>query len=138
MKKLRFLLALAAGKLSLFLLKLLKRTASYTPGLIALKIYPDFLGALTLPKTVICVTGTNGKTTTSNLLADVLRECGYSVTNNSAGSNVQAGVATALLEDSDIFGKSKKEIAVLEVDERTLTRAAAAAAEEELTLARAL
>ena len=108
-----------AGKMALLLLKLLKRTASYTPGYVALKIYPDFLGALQMPKTVICVTGTNGKTTTSNLLADVLRDCGYSVTNNSAGSNVQAGVATALLENSDLKGKHKNEIAVLEVDERS-------------------
>ena len=119
MKKFRFLLAMSVGKLALLLLKLLKRTASYTPGYIALKIFPDFLGLLQMPKTVICVTGTNGKTTTSNLLADVLRDCGYTVTNNSAGSNVQAGVATALLEDSNIFGKPKKEIAVLEVDERS-------------------
>lgn len=119
MKKIRFLLAMLAGKLALKILKLLKRTASYTPGYIALKIFPDFLGMLQMPKTVICVTGTNGKTTTSNLLADVLRDCGYSVTNNSAGSNVQAGVATALLEDSNFFGIAKNEIAVLEVDERS-------------------
>ena len=119
MKKIRFMLAMLAGKLALLMLKLLKRTASYTPGYIALKIFPDFLGSLQMPKTVICVTGTNGKTTTSNLLADVLRDCGYTVTNNSAGSNVQAGVATALLEDSNLFGKPKNEIAVLEVDERS-------------------
>lgn len=119
LKKIRFLLAMLAGKMSLLLLRLLKRTASYTPGLLALKIYPDFLGSLQMPSTVICVTGTNGKTTTSNLLADVLRDCGYTVTNNSAGSNVQAGVATALLANSDIRGKHKNEIAVLEVDERS-------------------
>lgn len=107
------------AKLALFALKLLKRTASYTPGYLALKIFPDFLGSLKMPATVICVTGTNGKTTTSNLLADTLRDCGYTVTNNSAGSNVQAGVATALLADSTIFGKPKKEMAVLEVDERS-------------------
>ncbi len=108
-----------AAKLALFLLKLMKRTASYTPGYLALKIYPDFLGSLKMPQTVICVTGTNGKTTTSNLLADTLRDCGYTVTNNSAGSNVQAGVATALLADSTLFGNPKKEMAVLEVDERS-------------------
>lgn len=72
-----------------------------------------------MPETVICVTGTNGKTTTSNLLADTLRECGYTVTNNSAGSNVQAGVATALLADSTLSGKPTRQIAVLEVDERS-------------------
>lgn len=119
MKKIRFVLAMIAGKLALIALKIIKRTASYTPGYIALKIFPDFLGSLTMPKTVICVTGTNGKTTTSNLLADILRDCGYSVTNNSAGSNVQAGVATALLGDATLSGKPKKEIAVLEVDERS-------------------
>ena len=119
MKKIRFILAMLAGKMSLLLLKLMKRTASYTPGYIALKLFPDFLGSLQMPETVICVTGTNGKTTTSNLLADVLRDCGYTVTNNSAGSNVQAGVATALLADSNLFGKPKNEIAVLEVDERS-------------------
>lgn len=119
MKKIRFIIAMIASKAALFLLKLLKRTASYTPGYVALKIYPDFLGALEMPKKVICVTGTNGKTTTSNLLADVLRDCGYSVTNNSAGSNVQAGVATALLADATLSGKPTKEIAVLEVDERS-------------------
>ena len=119
MKKIRFLIAMLAAKCALLLLKLLKRTASYTPGYVALKIFPDFLGSLKMPKTVICVTGTNGKTTTSNLLADVLRDCGYKVTNNSAGSNVQAGVATALLADSDLFGNPKNEIAVLEVDERS-------------------
>ncbi len=119
MKKIRFLFAMLAGKLALLALKLLKRTASYTPGYIALKIFPDFLGSLTMPKTVICVTGTNGKTTTSNLLADTLRECGYTVTNNSAGSNVQAGVATALLADSTLGGKPTKQLAVLEVDERS-------------------
>ncbi len=107
------------GKLALFVLKLLKRTASYTPGNVALKIYPDFLGSLKMPETVICVTGTNGKTTTSNLLADTLRDCGYTVTNNSAGSNVQAGVATALLADSTLSGNPIKQIAVLEVDERS-------------------
>ncbi len=119
MKKIRFFIAILAGKLALWSLKLLKRTASHAPGYIALKIFPDFLGSLTMPETVICVTGTNGKTTTSNLLADTLRECDYTVTNNSAGSNVQAGVATALLEDSTLSGKPTKQIAVLEVDERS-------------------
>ena len=49
----------------------------------------------------------------------MLRSMGYSVTNNSAGSNIQAGVATALLADSTLSGRAKKQIAVLEVDERS-------------------
>lgn len=119
MKKIRFFMALIMAKLARLLLKLLGRNASYLPGEVALKISKDFLGHLTLPGKVICVTGTNGKTTVSNLLTSILTKNGYSVTNNSFGSNVQAGVVAALLADSNIFGKAKKDIAILEVDERS-------------------
>lgn len=119
MKRVRFFIALMAAKLARLLLKILGRNASYMPGEVALKISKDFLGHLKLPETVICVTGTNGKTTVSNLLTSILVKNGYSVTNNSFGSNVQAGVAAALLADSTVFGKAKKDIAVLEVDERS-------------------
>ena len=119
MRKIRFLIAMLAAKASGLILKLLGRNASYLPGKIALMIDKRFLGGLTQPKTVIAVTGTNGKTTVSNLINSVLQANGYRVTNNSLGSNVQAGVATALLGDSTFFGKPKKDIAVLEVDERS-------------------
>jgi len=119
MKKLRFFLAMLAAKLSSVALRFLGRNASYLPGKIAIKLCPDFIGQLTPPETVIAVTGTNGKTTVSNLITSILQENGYSVTNNSLGSNVQAGVATALLDDSTFLGKPKKKIAVLEVDERS-------------------
>lgn len=119
MKKIRFYIAMTAAKLSVIGLKLLKRNASYLPGKIALRLCPDFLGQLKQPKTVICVTGTNGKTTVSNLINSILVQNGYVVTNNGLGSNVQAGVTTALLLDATFTGKPKKDIAVLEVDERS-------------------
>ena len=119
MSKLRFYAAMLAAKMIHLGLKLLGRNASYLPGKVAVKVCKDFLAHLQMPKTVICVTGTNGKTTVSNMLTKILRDAGYSVTNNALGSNVQAGVATALIEDADIFGRTKKEIAVLEVDERS-------------------
>lgn len=119
MKRLRFYFAMLAAKLSVVCLRLLKRNASYLPGKIALKLCKDFLGQLTPPETLICVTGTNGKTTVSNLIASILRQNGYQITNNDLGSNVQAGVTTALLMDSSFTGKPKNKIAVLEVDERS-------------------
>lgn len=122
MKKIRFYIAMLAAKLSLAVLKLLGRNASYLPGKIALIIDKDFIGGLTPPDTVIAVTGTNGKTTVSNLLNSILIENGYRVTNNSLGSNVQAGIANALLEDSTFAGKPTKDIAILEVDERSSLR----------------
>lgn len=119
MSKIRFYAAMLVAKTLRFGLRLLGRNATYLPGKAAVKICKDFMAHLQLPKTVICVTGTNGKTTVSNLLTNVLRQCGYSVTNNSFGSNIQAGVATALLEDASFGGKISKDIAVLEVDERS-------------------
>ena len=119
MKKVRFYLALYAAKLSQLLMKLLGRNATYLPGKVAVKLCKDFLAHLTPPKTVIAVTGTNGKTTVSNLLTSILTENGYSITNNSFGSNVQAGVISALIADTTLFNRPKKDIAILEVDERS-------------------
>lgn len=115
----RFIAALWISKAYRCAIRLLGKDGSCTPGILAVKICPDFLSRITLPDKVICVTGTNGKTTTSNLVTTVLRDCGYTVTNNSIGSNVQGGVATALLADSRLNGKPKNQIAVLEVDERS-------------------
>ena len=120
--KLRFLIAMAAGKCAALGLRLLGRNATYLPGLIALKLCPDLLGQLKKPETLICVTGTNGKTTTSNFLTSVLTSTGERVTNNSFGSNVQAGVATALMVNSTLFGRHKNKTAVIEVDERSSPR----------------
>ena len=119
MKKIRYFIALWAAKLSLLAMKLLGRNATFLPGKIAVKLCSDFLKHITPPKTVVAVTGTNGKTTVSNLLSSILTENGYRVTNNSYGSNVQAGVVSALVADTSFFGKPKKDIAVLEVDERS-------------------
>lgn len=119
MSKLRFFAALWFAKAARLGMRLLRRNATYLPGRLATKICPDFLGQLTMPKTVVAVTGTNGKTTVSNLVTSVLVKNGYEVTNNALGSNVLAGIATTLLADSDLLGRAKKEIAVLEVDERS-------------------
>ena len=122
MKRIRFYTAMLVAKLSLAVLKFLGRNASYLPGNIALAIDRDFIGNLTPPSTVIAVTGTNGKTTVSNLINSILLENGYTVTNNSLGSNVQAGIATALMEDATFSGRPTKDIAVLEIDERSSLR----------------
>lgn len=122
MNKIRYYFALYAAKASQFLLKILGRNATYFPGKVAIRLCKDFLKHITPPKTVIAVTGTNGKTTVSNLISSILTENGYSITNNSFGSNVQAGVISALIEDTTLLGKPKKDIAILEVDERSSLR----------------
>ena len=122
MRKIRFYIAMLAAKLSILLLRLAGRNASYLPGKIALKIDAGFIGMLKPPKTVIAVTGTNGKTTVSNLITSILRHNGYHVTNNDLGSNVQAGIATILLQNASFGGNPKNDTAVLEIDERSSLR----------------
>lgn len=118
----RFIIALWVGKGARAALRLLRRNATYFPGYVALKLCPDFMGRVGKPKKIIAVTGSNGKTTVSNLLNDVLTGEGHRVLNNQLGSNVAAGIATSLLYGSGFFGKAKYDMAVLEVDERSSRR----------------
>lgn len=118
-KNLRFRLALFIGKTAYRTQKLLGMNASHYPGRLAINICPDFLGRIDKPEKIICVTGTNGKTTACNMILDVLKDCNVDVLNNRAGSNLNAGIATALLSNSTIGGKVKKKLALFEVDERS-------------------
>ncbi len=118
MGRIRYFIALWASKAVFLLLRLLKRNATMYPGYIALKICPDYLARTKKSPNVLCVTGTNGKTTTTNMVADILSQSGMKVVSNRYGSNINTGVATALTHSVNIFGKPKIDALVLEVDER--------------------
>lgn len=94
------------------------------PGLAALRICPDLHARLAapLPRGVVMVTGTNGKTTTCKLLSQVLRAAGLRVVRNVSGSNLRQGLASALIEASDWRGRLGADIALLEVDEGAAPR----------------
>jgi len=119
LKTLRFYIALWGAKLIKLLLRIFGRKGTYFSGKMAIKICPDFLGRIGRPETVVGVTGTNGKTTVCNMITDLLEAGGQDVLSNRLGSNINAGVATALIDGSSITGRSKKSIAVLEIDERS-------------------
>ena len=116
--KLRYLIALWASKTAYVLLRLLKRNATMFPGRVALIICPDYLARVKKSPNVLCVTGTNGKTTTTNMVADILSQSGMKVVSNRYGSNINTGVATALTHSVNVFGKPRIDALVLEVDER--------------------
>ncbi len=118
-KNLKFYIVLYLAKLSRIALKLIGRDATYFPGKLAVTLCPDFLGRIDKPKTIIGVTGTNGKTTVCNMIEDVLKENGYEFIDNHLGSNINSGLATALIEGATLLGKQKKELAVFEIDERS-------------------
>lgn len=114
---LRFKIALALGKIIYFIGSRLGK-ATNLPGDFALRLCPDMLGRFTFKGKVIAVTGSNGKTTTANMLAFVLAEQGHTVANNAKGSNLTGGVATTLLASAHFSGAIDEDFVVLEVDER--------------------
>lgn len=118
-KTFKFYTAMFLAKSANKTLKLLKRNASYFPGNLALKICPNFLEQIDKPNIIIGVTGTNGKTTVSNMINDVLEDNGYKVINNRYGSNMNTGIASSFVENNTLIGKNKKDIAVFEMDERS-------------------
>ena len=91
---------------------------SSLPGKIVLKIFPDALGWLRLPEIIVAVTGSNGKTTTTELIVQPLRLTGKTVAWNYEGSNQTEGVATLLLRSASFSGKLKCDAIVMECDER--------------------
>lgn len=93
-------------------------SGSIIGGRVTLALHPGALGALSAGRGVVLVSGTNGKTTTSHMLAAALG-AGERVAHNASGSNMADGAVAALAEDRDA------RLAVLEVDELHLPSVAA-------------
>ena len=89
------------------------------PGKIVERIDPDFLSRTLaqLPLGVVLVSGTNGKTTTTRMVASMLESLGLKVFTNPTGSNFTRGVVSSLLAEVSLSGKLDADIAVLELDE---------------------
>ena len=89
------------------------------PGLVMERTDPGFLERTLsrLPRGVIVVSGTNGKTTTTKMVVQLLREQGLKVFTNRTGSNFVRGVLASLLTEVDAAGNLDADIAVLELDE---------------------
>lgn len=97
--------------------KIFKRGSSL-PGVIALKLNKNILNDFKLPKTVIAVTGSSGKGSTTSIIANVYRKIGYKVSYNDKGSNQISAIVTTLLENCNLKGNIKSDVCVFEMDER--------------------
>ena len=117
----RLCLAVIVCKLLRFIGKLVGKGSSL-PGKYALKICPDVLGRVKLPPCVIAVTGSNGKTSTVEMIAAILRAGGKTVVYNEEGSNQIEGVTTLILCNSTLGGRMKADVLLLESDERYARR----------------
>ena len=97
----------------------LRGGGSALPGLFVEKIDKNFVKdtLAQLPHGVVLISGTNGKTTTTKMVVELLEGQGLKVFTNRTGSNFVRGVAAALLGEVTARGKLHVDIAVLELDE---------------------
>lgn len=103
--------------------KLAGKGGSTTPGVVARKLNPAILKQLrNNVGHVVFITGTNGKTTTSNLLATILQENGKRVIHNKEGANLITGITTAFVAPQNLRGTKKFDYAVIEIDEGSIAR----------------
>lgn len=117
----RKLLAILVCRIGRFAGRLVGRGSSL-PGRYALKICPDILRQIVLPPVIIAVTGSNGKTSTVEMIAAILRAAGKTVACNEEGSNQIEGVTTTVLTHSTLGGVMKADVLLLESDERYAAR----------------
>ncbi|WP_298020082.1 Mur ligase family protein [uncultured Dysosmobacter sp.] len=113
----RKFLAIIVCKLGRFVGRLVGKGSSM-PGKFALKICPDILARVQLPPHIIAVTGSNGKTSTVEMIAAILRADGKNVVYNEEGSNQIEGVTTLVLTHATLGGKVKADVLLIESDER--------------------
>jgi UDP-N-acetylmuramyl tripeptide synthase len=115
-------LTILVGKILLKLTHFRGSGGSALPGLVAERLDPA-IGtklAMRLKRGSIVITGTNGKTTTSRMLSQILTDDGASLVSNRAGSNLSRGVVSALLEYTNLGGHFAQNEALLEVDEAAM------------------
>lgn len=119
---------LAITKSAAALSRLLGRGSGQAlPGLLAERLDPRLARKLVagLPNGVILVTGTNGKTTTTKLIASILAASGEKVLVNRTGSNLKRGITSALIAAAGINGRIDATVGLFEVDEASLRQVAA-------------
>ncbi len=121
-------LAVVAGKTSGGLSRRLRLGGGTTlPGSIARRLAPHVLSDLSaaLPNGAVLLSGTNGKTTTSRMLAEMLRAGGERVLHNRAGANLIQGLTATAIADADWRGRPRATIGLFETDEAALPQAIA-------------
>lgn len=120
--KVRLALSILAGRAAAKLSRACGYEGSSLPGMLARMFYPPVLKELAVQvrEGIIMVSGTNGKTTTANMIAGVLNEAGFKVISNREGANMISGVTTSFIINSLTSGKIDCDYAVIEVDEASI------------------
>ncbi len=121
MASFRYHFAILSAKATRLALRIMGRGATTLPGKVAVKFDPLLLQKLCEGRNCVTITGTNGKTTTTHMITDIFRNCGYTVVTNVSGANLLSGVTTSMVFGLKDIKKAEKEgkkvICVLETDE---------------------
>lgn len=123
MNRVRFYTALVLARLTYLAIKLLHRSSGTSfVGMMTLKVCPDFLAHCRkyIKNNAITISGTNGKTTTSGLVAHIFEENQNSIIHNVKGANMLTGIANVFALNIKPF--KRFEYAVIESDEAYLTK----------------
>ncbi|KPV49306.1 hypothetical protein SE17_33410, partial [Kouleothrix aurantiaca] len=124
----RLIAAIGAGKAAGLASRALGRGGGTTlPGVVARRIAPDTLRQLSagLPGGVAVIGGTNGKTTTTRMIAAILHDDGRRVLHNRAGANLVSGLTATALAGSSLGGRVRADMGLFETDEAALPQALA-------------
>jgi len=118
------ILAILVGKLVAWLCRIRGRGGTSLPGAVASRVCRDLHVRLAaqLPRGVVLITGTNGKTTTSKMLAGIMRAAGWRIVRNVSGSNLRQGLTSTLVAAASPLGRIRAECALFEVDEGAAPR----------------
>lgn len=122
MKKIsiKSIISIIASKITIFLTKTILKGGTTFPGKVALKIDKNILSKVSKGYKVVLITGTNGKTTTTSMIYNIIKESGNKVITNNTGANLFPGIVTTFIDNYRFFSKTEDSYAVIEVDEANL------------------
>ena len=114
------IVSILASKITIFLTKTILKGGTTFPGKVALKIDRNILKKVSQGYKVVLITGTNGKTTTTSMIYNIVKEDGKKVITNNTGANLFPGIVTTFIDNYKFFSKTEDAYAIIEVDEANL------------------